>query len=83
MKNTIKVIAITLFFTLCYINVNIIASNSNDEGILIKTEFLQAQAYIPPILRDQLHQKCPDPWNPVSEIICQGEGSGCIGLNCP
>jgi len=83
MKNTIKLGALALFFILCIINVSIIANNSNDEGIIMNAEFLQAQAYIPPISRAQHEETCPDPWNPVNRVSCEGSGNGCIGLDCP
>jgi len=82
MKNTIKLVALALFFILCIINVSIIANNSNDEGIIIKTEFLQAKAYIPPISRDQVDIDCNDPWNPLPGVSCEGSGNGCISLDC-
>ena len=83
MKNTIKLVALALFFILCIINVSIIANNSNDEGIIIKAEFQQAQAYIPPIVRDQVDIDCNDPWHPLPGISCEGSGNGCIQSNCP
>ena len=83
MKNTIKLVALALFFILCIINVSIIANNSNDEGIIMKAEFLQAKAYIPPIVRDQNPEICPDPWNPATKFTCINEGSGCVPLDCP
>ncbi len=83
MKNTIKLAALALFFILCIINISIIANNSNDEGIIMKTEFLQAQADIPPISRAQHEETCPDPYNPVNEVTCINDGNGCIALACP
>jgi len=83
MKNSIKLAALALFFILCIINVSIIANNSNDEGIIMKAELLQAHAYIPPISRAQDEQVCPDPWNPVNSVTCINSGNGCIPLDCP
>ena len=82
MKNSIKLAGLALFFILCIINVSIIANNSNDEGIIIKTEFLKAKAYIPPIVRDQVDIDCNDPYHPLPGVSCEGNGNGCIALDC-
>ncbi len=71
MKNSNKLKFFILFFILCFININIVTESPIENRVIVKTEYLQAQA---------------DIGLPKGQIGCvtenQEPGIECIDNNC-
>lgn len=85
MNNKLYKITFGIVF-IALVTINLVSSFSNKPFELGLNDILGVASVnaetIDPISRKQKSEDCPDPWNPVKKITCEGSGNGCVPKAC-